>query len=75
MLLAAGLLIYVCVAAALYITDVGRPHSQSFSHRQHRDNYLVGALLWPLGAVLLLVACMIPSYRARSMDEEAWWRS
>ena len=61
MLLAAGLLIYVCVAAALYITDVGRPHSQSFSHRQHRDNCLVGALLWPLGAILLLIARLTPS--------------
>ena len=66
MLLATALFIYMCVAAALYVVDISRPYSQSFSYRQHRDNCLVGALLWPIGAVLLLIVKFMPSDLRRS---------
>ena len=46
--------------------DISRPYSQSFSYRQHRDNCLVGALLWRIGAVLLLIVKFMPSDLRRS---------
>ena len=59
MLLSTASLIYASVAVALYIVDVGRPHSPTFSSAQHRDNCRIGALLWPIGAVLIALSLAI----------------
>jgi hypothetical protein len=59
MLLTTAILIYLSVAAALYVTNIRRPHSPTFSPAQHRDSCRTGALLWPLGAMLIAVAILI----------------
>ena len=59
MLLTAAILIYLCVAAAMYVSNVRRPHSPTFSPAQHVDNCRTGALLWPIGALLIAAAFLI----------------